>query len=75
MACSIKAILDAANHRKVRFAGGQLKKHEGFKPNDVWCEFPCTRADDHPVTGKHWYEDGNGLRVEFDVTKDDVWMA
>ncbi len=76
MHCSIKIIVDASKDKAVRFAGKELKKHGNFNKDDVWCEFPCTREDNHPVYGKHWY-DRHGLRVEFSISKDDggVWMA
>ncbi len=81
MHCSIKIIVDASIDGDVRFAGKQLRtctlsKHGSFKKDDVWCEFPCTREDEHPAYGKHWY-DRHGLRVEFSISEDDggVWMA
>ena len=74
MSCSIGVIIDAAENKDIRFTGKQLKKHKDFQKNDIWCEVTCTRKDDHPTIGKHWYEKG-GLRIEFEIEEDSIWMV
>ncbi len=41
-----------------------------------WVELACNRPDEHPVNGsKHWFDDGKGLRLEWDIPADQIWLA
>lgn len=39
-----------------------------------WTEFSCTRQDEHPREGEHWWEH-NGIKVSWTVEPGGVWMA
>ncbi len=39
-----------------------------------WIEFSCTRQDEHPREGAHWWENG-GAKVTWTVKPGGVWMA
>ncbi len=63
MSCSTKLIIDKSEHPEIQFVGEKCR-----------LEIPCTRKDDHSVTGKHWYEKGI-VRIEFEISEDAIWMA
>ena len=73
------------NDPNVRFAGGlehvpqpgarlfPLTRIKNRAP--AWVELQCTRTDEHPLNGSHWYETPGGYRMTWDVPGDTIWLA
>jgi hypothetical protein len=87
MNCSIGIIIDESTHEKVRFVGRNSAPaecptcHRLFplsmpkrESNKRWVEFFCTRTDDHPSNGEHWFEHGD-IKVSWSIPADAVWIA
>jgi hypothetical protein len=77
MKCGHKIIIDSEDTR-FRFAGGALKKYEGFAKNDVWVEIPCELEDGHVGHHQCWIlKDPKTGLVEWYARSGDgsVWLA